>query len=581
MKCIPNHCKMVSRYILLGSGAIGRMAVLLLLLPLPNIGSRSDAVLKAEDNIYFVDATEKSNLKFKHENGASGEGYLVEFMGAGVCIFDANNDGFADVYFLNGLPLPGMPLPNSNPNLQPQDHLFLNLQDGTFRESLVESRIAESGYGLGVTAADFDNDGFQDLYINNYGPNQLLRNNGDGTFSDITESVAVADGNKFGAGANFLDIDSDGDLDLFSANYVEFSFERHHKLAPSAFPYSPGPKDFPAAPDTLFLNNGDGTFSDISRSSGIAAVAGPSMGVVASDLTEDGLPDILVVCDGEPNLLYRNEGNGKFVEDALLAGLAYDLRGLPNGNMGVELGDLDGDGLQDLFVTDYAAQLPIQYRNLGLGLFSDVTRLTKAGTAVFPHVTWGIGMVDFDCDRDRDIFICVGHILENAKEIEPKTDYKVENCVMENEGNQFRDASAEAGLALKHTESSRGAAFEDLDNDGDVDCVILNCGAESQYLENQTVHENHWLEIRLVGVTGNRDGIGSEVLVSTGSVQQVQVVCSGRGYQSHYGTRLHFGLGNAQSVEQIEINWFGRRKQKLRNVEIDQILTIVETQDQE
>ena len=522
--------------------------------------------------IRFSDSTSKSQLLFRHQDGSSGNNYLVELVGAGLVTFDADNDGWLDVYLLNGAALRG-----ANLGSAPTDQLFLNRHDGTFTDVTEAAGCVESGYGLGVTAGDFNNDGFEDLCIANYGADVLLQNNGDGTFSDVTASCGVADGQRFGAGVAFIDIDNDNDLDLFSANYVQFSYERHDLLAPTAFPYSPGPRDFPPDTDSLFRNNGDGTFTDISVESGIASVAGPSMGVVAGDFDGDGDFDIFVCCDGVANHFYRNNGQGSFTEDAIQFGLALDSRGAANGSMGVDAGDLDGDGLEDLVVTDYADQIMMHFRCMSQGLFDDVARVSQIGKEVLPHVKWGIGLVDFDCDGDRDAFVCNGHLLENAKEIDPRTDYGVRNCVMENTGRGFfRSVTAQVGEALEQIASSRGAAFDDLDNDGDIDCVILNCDAAAQYLENQTVSSNRWIELDLRGRTANRSAVGARVKLVTGQLTQTAEVRSGRGYQSHFGSRLHFGWRDLTANVDLQIKWPDGKLQSVQGLLPNQIHVIVQ-----
>jgi enediyne biosynthesis protein E4 len=522
--------------------------------------------------MHFLDSTAKSKLMFRHQDGSCGKNYLVELVGSGLVTFDADNDGWLDVYFLNGSALQGAKL-DSNPT----DQLFLNRRDGTFVDVTTPSGCEETGYGLGVTAGDFNNDGFEDLCIANFGADVLLQNNGDGTFSDVTNQSGVADGFRFGAGVAFVDIDNDNDLDLFSANYVQFSYERHERLAPTAFPYSPGPRDFPPDTDSLFRNNGDGTFTDISVESGIASVSGPSMGVIAGDFDQDGDSDIFVCCDGVANHFYKNDGKGTFTEEALQFGLALDVRGGANGSMGVDAADIDGDGLDDLVVTDYADQLVMHFRCIGEGLFEDVARLSQIGKEVLPHVKWGIGLVDFDCDGDRDAYICNGHLLENAKEIDPRTDYGVRNSVMRNEGKGvFRSVTSQVGEALNQIASSRGAAFDDLDNDGDIDCVVLNCDAAAQYLENDTVHSNHWVEFDLRGRTANRSAVGARVHFIVGNQRQSAEVRSGRGYQSHYGSRLHFGWPASEEMPRVEVRWPDGKVQVIQSVMQNSIQLIVQ-----
>ncbi len=535
----------------------------------------SDAEQTHPSTIHFTDVTESSEIFFRHQAGGAGERFLPEHMGAGLCSFDADNDGMIDVYLLNGSALLGAEI--SPP---PSNQFFRNMGDFQFRNFTVASGLQDLSYSLGVTAADFDNDGFQDLYVSNFGKKCLYRNNGDGTFEDVTQIAGVADGDKFGAGVTFLDVDGDGLLDLFVGNYVNFSFERHRQLAPSAHPYSPGPKDYAPTPDTLFKNNGDGTFSDISEPSAISSVAGPSMGVVAGDFDFDQDCDIFVACDGAHNLLYVNNGKGEFTEEAILAGVAIDSRGIANGSMGVDSADLNGDGLADLLVTSYSQQQPEFFRNLSPGgIFEDYSRLSRIGTEVYPHVNWGVGTFDFDSDGDIDAFICNGHLLENAKELEPHTDFGVSNTVMENIGNTtFRSVTASSGEALRQARSSRGAAFDDFDADGRIDAVILNCDSEAQVLRNSSQNGNSWLILDLVSTSANRDAIGAKVWVHSNGKKLYVERINGRGYQSHYGKRLHFGLGTIKKIDRIEVLWPGKRHLRtvIENVSANQIKTIVE-----
>ena len=515
--------------------------------------------------IKLVDASESSGLEFVHEDGSSGKEYLVEFMGAGVALFDYDNDGWIDVYFLNGAALPGVSLRET-----PVNALYRNNHNGTFTDVTQLAGVGDAGYGLGMAIGDYDNDGFKDVYVTNFGPNVLFHNNGDGTFTDVTEKAGVADGFKFGAGAAFLDIDGDGYLDLYSASYVEFSYELHAKLAPSAYPYPPVPAEFTPARDTLFRNGADGTFTDISVESGIASVAGPSMGMVCGDFDHDQDTDIYVACDGAPSHFFVNDARGKFTESGLLLGAAYNALGEANGMMGPDAGDIDNDGNEDIFVTNYSGQTPALFRNLGQLGFEDISLASRAGRDVMPHTNWGAGLVDFDNDGDRDIFISNGHMLKRVNTIEQFTDFRVRNCLMANNGEgRFANVTAQAGSGLNIIESSRGTGFDDLDNDGDIDCVILNCCGAANYLENQTRNDNHWLELELRGTRMNRNAIGARVRVIAGQLVQVAEVRSGRGYQSHYGSRLHFGLGAHDRIDRVEVHWMVTDAQVFEDVPID------------
>lgn len=519
----------------------------------------------------LVDATGSSGISFIHDDGSNGKNYLPEFMGAGVASLDYDNDGWIDCYFLNGCPLPRQARRNVG------NALFRNLRNLEFSDVSTTTICNDAGYGLGVAAADYNNDGFVDLYISNFGANSLLRNNGDGTFTDETLHAGVQDGEKFGAGVLFLDVDGDGNTDLFCANYVAFDFDRHAQLAPQSFPFPPGPKDFPAVEDSLFLSNGDGTFSDVSQGSGIASVVGPSMGAVACDFNDDGNQDIFVCCDGAPNHLFQGMGDGRFEENSVLTGVAYDGRGIANGSMGVEVADLNADNIEDLFITDYSQQYPMLFMSIGGSGFDDQSRRWQVGREVLPHVNWGAGLVDFDHDGDRDLFICNGHFLKNVHKANPSTNFRVPNTVLANEGG--RGFSAIPGAIQGHSaeQSSRGAAFDDFDNDGDIDVVILNCNAAAQVLCNQTQAVGNWAKIKLISTTGNRDAIGARVTVETENAKQAAWVHSGRSYQSHFGGTLHFGLGKSTRIRRLTVRWPCGQEDVLSDVATGKMIVVIQS----
>lgn len=538
---------------------------------------RSDAKAATGDcPIQLDDVTAVSGIAFRHTDGGSGRRYIVETVVAGLATFDYDGDGLIDIYFLNGAPLPG----TKHEGPPPRHALYKNLGGFRFRDVTDEAGVANTGYGMGVTAGDYDNDGHPDLYLNNFGPNVLYRNNGDGAFTDVTARAGVVNGDKVGAGTAFLDIDGDGNLDLYVANYVDFTYDKHITRMVGPYEFSPGPRDYPPMPDTLYRNHGDGTFGDVSRPSGIASVAGPGMGVIALDYDEDGDADVFVCNDNAPNFLFRNDGHGKFEEVGLSAGVAYDIDGGENGNMGADCGDYDNDGRLDLFVTNYQAEIPMLLRNLGRGSFENVSAAAGVGGAAFPHVKWGTGLVDFDNDGNRDLFIACGHFMDNIRYIDDRTDVRVPNVLLRNTGDKrFVDVSGQCGSGLKPIESSKGAALDDLDNDGDVDIVVLNQNAQPTVIRNMLIErgsKSHWLQVRLRGVKGNRDGVGARVRVVAGNLVQIDEVHSGRGYQSHYGSRLHFGLGKRDRIDRIEVRWHGGGTDVLENVVADRLLTITE-----
>ncbi|MGA2255220.1 MAG: CRTAC1 family protein [Thermoguttaceae bacterium] len=524
--------------------------------------------------IRFRDVTAETGIDFVHTHGGSGRKYIVETVTAGLATLDYDNDGKIDIYFLNGRPLAG-----TEAKVQPKNRLYRNLGGMKFKDVTDEAGVGGgAGYGLGVCVADYDNDGYQDLYLSNYGENILYHNNGDGTFTDVARKAGVTRGHRVGAGACFLDYDNDGHLDLFAANYVKFSEENRVVKTISGFPvYSDPTSDLPET-HSLFHNNGDGTFTDVSEKSGIAARPSYGMGVTVADYDNDGYPDIFVANDASPNVLFHNDRQGKFKDVALLAGVACDIDGRANANMGVDSADYNNTGLLSFYVTSYQNQLALLFKNRGRGLFDDVTLPSGAGSGTRPYVTWGCGFVDFDNDGHRDLFIVCGHLQDNVEMYDDTTAYRCRNIVLRNMGNgKFVNVTDQCGDVAKIKMSGRGVAFEDLDNDGRIDVVILNSNDKPTILRNESVTGNHWIQVRLRGVKTNRDGVGARVYVVAGDLKQMDEVHSGRGYQSHWGTRLHFGLAKNQRVERIEVHWpRSGVVDILEDVPADQSLTIVE-----
>jgi hypothetical protein len=538
-----------------------------------------DRATEAREQIDLQDVTDKTGITFVHTDGSSGRFYVMEAMTGGLALFDYDGDGWIDIYFPNGAPLPG-----ASASPVPRHALYRNLGDWKFADVSGPAGAACTAFGLGITVADYDNDGFPDVYLSNFGPNLLYHNNGDGTFRDVTAQAGVTRGDRVGAGVCFLDLDADGDLDLFVANYVQFSYATHRPAQIAGLPFYPGPRDHEPETNVLYQNEGDGTFTDVSAESGIGLHAGTGMGVIGCDYDQDGDTDLYVANDGMANFLWQNDGHGKFQEVGISAGVAYDAAGLPQSSMGVDAGDYDRDGWLDLYVTAYQHESATLYRNLGQGFFHDATRLAGAGAGTQAHVTWGNGFADFDHDGDRDLFVACGHTDANAERRDPTASYRagkilLKNLLAETGQARFGNVSDRAGDGLRVRRSSRGVGLDDLDNDGDVDAVVLNSRQAPTVLRNgyrEAGGTGHGLQIVLRGVRSNRDGVGARVRVHAGSLVQIEEVHSGRGYQSHYGTRLHFGLGSHDRVDRIEVQWLGGAGDVWEDVAADQILAIIE-----
>ncbi len=557
-----------------------------LLAPVVDTNGRS---LAQEGSIQLVDASTTSGIDFVHDDGAELEGFLVSMMGSGLGLFDYDNDGRIDAYLLSGTPLAPAAVQAAAGGTTPSNVLYRNLgvepsassvgSELRFSKVTAPSRSESQGtFGLGTAMADYDNDGFQDIVISNYGSITLLHNLGDGTFANNTLAAGLAEsGVAFGAGVAWLDIENDGDLDLYVADYVDFTLAGHQQVATRSYPYPPGPDRYPHRPDRLFRNEGNGVFLDISRESGIADFPSPSMGVICGDFDQDGDTDIFVCCDATPNLYFVNNGRGVFSQEAELHAVAYNARGIPLGSMGVDAADIDNNGADDLFITNYSAQMPILFRNIGEFGFEDASTTSRAGRDVVPHVNWGAGLIDFDLDGDCDLMIANGHLFKWANDVEQLTTFKVRNTLLTNDGRgRFTNVTEAAGNGMAIVESSRGIAFDDLDNDGDVDCIVLNSDAPANLLINrrtELVPKANWVQFRLVGESFNRDGVGGRVTVEAGELIQTAEVRSGRGYQSHYGTRLTFGLGERTKIERVTVDWLGEQIE-FTGVEINQLHTL-------
>ena len=516
----------------------------------------------------FADVTAKAGITFVHASAASPDKYMFETFGSGVAWIDFDNDGFVDLYFVNGAP-------------GSANALYRNNGDGTFKDVTRGSDTEANdnrAYKTGVAVGDYDNDGRLDLYITAFGPNRLLRNLGNGKFADVTTAAGVAGGaNEWSTSTGFLDYDRDGDLDLYVANYVDFRMDEN----PWCGTRQPGyrmycnPTIFDGTPDRLYRNNADGTFTDVSKQAGIANPAGKGLGVVFCDFDRDADVDIYVANDLVRNFLYRNNGDGTFQDVAYAAGVGFDINGKPQAGMGVDCGDVDGNGFPELFVTNFSEELNTLYENRGDGLFEDVSQKAGLGSGFLP-LGFGTKMFDVDNDGDLDIYVTNGHVIDNIKLYQSKLTYEQADLLYENVGGRFKDVSAESGPALRAPRVGRGLAVADFDNDGKLDVAITSLGRKAVLLRNVAPGAGNWLEIRAEGAKSNRFGLGTTVRVQTPGRLQVREINNAASYLSSNDTRLHVGLGDAAAAQQLDILWPSGTRQTLRDVKANQVLTVKE-----
>ncbi len=537
----------------------------------------SQPTTPAEGPIRFQDLVQKSGIQFELENSVSPERYSVETMLGGVAIFDYNNDGLPDIFFTNGAEIPS--LQKTSPRYW--NRLYRNNGDGTFTDVTEKAGVQGAGYSMGVAAGDYDNDGYVDLYVTGVNHNQLLHNNGDGTFTDVTEKAGVTGfakgyGKPWAVAAGWFDSTNDGRLDLLVINYLDYDIKTAHLCSIGDARTYCAPGNFKGTPNILYRNNGDGTFTDVSAQSHIAQYVGKGMGLAFGDYNNDGFMDVYVSNDTSPNFLLRNNGDGTFMDVALEQGIAYTSNGTMVAGMGAEFRDLDNDGLPDIFHTAMFGNTFPLYRNTGTE-FDDVT--DSSGMTAFSHrmTAWGTGAFDFDNDGWKDLFTAGGAILDNELEVLHRPALQPDG-LMRNLGKfHFADVSATAGDAILAAKMHRGAAFGDLTNNGRIDAVVSVLHDKPQLLINRTVNTNHWIEIKLVGTKDNRDGLGTKVKITTSEGVQYNQATTAVGYNSSSDKRVHFGLGKAATVDKIELSWPTGVKQSLVNVKADQVLTVVES----
>jgi hypothetical protein len=524
----------------------------------------------------LTDVAKEAGLTLPVIYGTDKKSYIIEVVGCGVAFIDYDNDGWVDLFVLNGTRLEGAPPGTTN-------RLYKNNRDGTFTDVTIQSRLVRTGWASAVTVGDYDNDGFDDIFITYYGHNVLYHNNGDGTFSDVTEKAGLYQAaERYGSGCTWVDYDRDGRLDLFLANYLNTTLEKLPKPGENAnctwkgIPVNCGPRGLPPGFVQLFHNNGDGTFSEVSKPSGVAAASGSyPMTTVAADFDNDGWPDIYVACDSTPSWFFRNQHDGTFREEGLERGVALSEDGLEQAGMGIGVGDCDLDGNLDIFKTNFADDTDVLYHNDGKGNFDDVT--VRAGLGVETrYVGWGTGMVDLDNDGFPDLFVATGSVYPEAEQHLPAYPFHTPRLVFRNLGDgRFEELMEEAGSGVAAVHASRGCAFGDFDNDGDMDILVMNMNEPPSLLRNDVSGAHHWLKVLLFGTKTNRSAIGTRVVASYAGRRQAQEVSAQSSFYSANDRRLHFGLGTATSAD-LTIRWTNGATESIPNVAADQLITIRE-----
>ena len=548
------------------------LAVLLLLL---TTGCKEEVnkvrpVVRGKDasSARFIEKSAAAGITFQHTDGSTGEYYIVETLASGVGLIDFNNDGHLDIYFLNGCPLP----PPEDLASCPPNALYRNRGDGTFEDVTRQKGLEARGFSIGCGAGDYDSDGDLDVYVAGFGGNHLYRNNGakEGfSFTEVTSEAGVDD-TRFSAGACFLDYDRDGHLDLYVSNYCEVDFVSSKPCFNNNAPGYCAPGQYTPVHDSLFRNNGDGTFEDVSKRSGIARDPDPGpkwgMGIAVCDFNNDGWPDIYLANDVSDNFLFENQKDGTFKNIATEAMAAVGLDGAEQGSMGVDAGDFDGDGSFDLIVTNYHKQLNALYHNEGKFGFSDQALSRGMGDSTLPMVGWGTRLFDYDNDGQLDLFVANGHLEDQIDRYDQSSEYRQRNQLYRGENKRFTEITNGGGSGLREKLSSRGAAFGDIDNDGDIDIVICNSRERPSLLINETPNKNTWLSLKL---KGKKDpyALGARASVTAAGRTQVAEVRSGGSYVCQNDLRLHFGLAGSKKAEKIIIRWPGGNSSTFENLE--------------
>ncbi len=541
-------------------------------------GKKSANAAASAAAIQFENAIAQSKIKFTLKNSVSPQRYTFETMTGGVALFDYNNDGLLDIFFTNGAAIPSL----EKSDASYANRLFRNNGDGTFTDVTEKAGLQGIGYSMGVAAGDYDNDGFVDLYVTSVNRNQLFHNNKDGTFTDVTERAGVGGmvpklGKAWSVAAGWFDYNNDGRLDLFVVNYLNYSIKTASLCVQDGLPAYCSPVDFLGMPNILYRNNGDGTFTDVSEQSHISRYVGKGMGVAFADYDNDGFTDIFVSNDTFENYLFHNNRDGTFTNVALPAGVAYNSFGNAIAGMGADFRDIDNDGKPDIFETAMFGESFPLYRNLGEGQFQDITGTAGLIALTSRSTAWGVGIFDFDNDGNKDLFTANADILDNAMELAHRP-YPLPDRVFRNKGDlTFEDLSSKVGRSFSVPAAHRAAAFGDLNNDGRIDVVVTVLNGPPEIWMNRSGSQNHWIVLKLVGVKSNRDGLGTKIKITTSLGTQYNQATTAVSYNSSSDKRVHFGLGSAGVVETMELTWPSGIKQVLKKVKADQILTVTES----
>ena len=520
----------------------------------------------------FTNIAASAGLNFIHVNGASADRHLPEIMGSGGLFFDYDNDGWTDIFLVDG-----GSIVDPAANGRARHRLFHNRGNGTFEDVTAKSGIVHTQYGMGACAADYDNDGFIDLYVTNAGTNALYHNDGGKSFSDVTQKARVGS-RSFGAGCAFADVDRDGFVDLFVVNYVDARVDNNPFCGDAAARLRVycHPLNFAPLAPVLYHNNGDGTFTDISQKAGISSHRGNGLGVVVGDYDDDGWPDIFVANDTTPNFLYHNEGKGVFKEVALTSGVAVASDGRPRAGMGTDWGDYDGDGKLDLFVTNHELETHTLFRNLGKGLFAETTTESGVGVETLPYVGFGTQFVDVDNDGDLDLAIVNGHVMNNSGHFRPGSKEAQRKLLFRNDGGgKFKEVGRTSGPGFSVEAVGRTLVAGDIDNDGAVDLLVTNNGGPAELLHNSG-SGNNAIVLTLVGTKSNRSAVGARVRITTGSVTQLREVKAGSSYLGQSELRVHAGLGPAARVDRVELRWPSGVTETIDNLPANMRVTITE-----